>query len=119
MKELALCRVSDLDDPGSMGFEVDWGETEVLSLFVVRRDGAVFAYRNRCPHTGAPLEWQPDQFLDYDGSFIQCAMHGALFDISNGRCLRGPCVGDQLESLVVSLRDDTVYLTSATSSKVN
>lgn len=110
MRELALCRLSELAELGSKGFTLNLGGDDDLRLFVVRRDGAVFAYRNRCPHTGAPLEWQPDQFLDYDGSFIQCAMHGALFDIADGHCLRGPCVGDRLEPLSVGVRDAMVFL---------
>lgn len=113
MKELPLCGLSELGDPGSKGFEINVNDGDVLRFFVVRYDGVVFAYRNRCPHTGAPLEWQPDQFLDYEGDFIECAMHGALFNISDGRCVRGPCVGDQLESLKLSLRDDMVYIDSA------
>lgn len=116
MKDVPLCHLSELEDPGSKGFEINRVDADALRFFVVRRDGAVFAYRNRCPHTGAPLEWQPDQFLDCEGGFIECAMHGALFDISDGRCLRGPCVGDQLEPLALSLSDDMIYLAAATRS---
>jgi nitrite reductase/ring-hydroxylating ferredoxin subunit len=108
--ELRLCALADLADPGSRGFSIAPQGREPLELFVVRRGTAVFAYRNRCPHTGAPLEWQPDQFLDYEGSFIQCALHGALFDMADGRCLRGPCVGDRLTALVVRVRDGAVML---------
>lgn len=113
MKEISLCHISELGEPGSKGFDIDRGDGgEALRLFVVLRDGAVHAYVNRCPHTGAPLEWQPDQFLDGDGHFIQCAMHGALFDVADGRCLSGPCVGDRLQALPVVLRDDVVYLSA-------
>lgn len=110
MIEVELCRLAELDDPGSRGFSIPRTDDEPLELFVVRRGGDVYAYRNQCPHTGAPLEWQPDQFLDFDGSFIQCAMHGALFDIARGRCLRGPCVGDHLPPLSVVLRGGSVFL---------
>ncbi|MCB1774790.1 MAG: Rieske 2Fe-2S domain-containing protein [Gammaproteobacteria bacterium] len=74
-----------------------------MRLFVVRKGEVLAAYLDRCPHTGAPLEWQPHQFLDIDNSFIQCAIHGALFRIDDGYCLRGPCVGQSLEPLGLSV----------------
>jgi nitrite reductase/ring-hydroxylating ferredoxin subunit len=108
-----LCALDELSDPGCRGFEIPQGEGQLpLSLFVVRKDDQVYGYRNSCPHTGAPLEWQPNQFLDRDNSFIECALHGALFDIREGRCLRGPCIGDSLQRLAVSVRDGAVWLAS-------
>jgi len=98
-KWLDVAVLADLEDPGAKGCRVD-GFSGV-PLFVVRKDGEVHAYRNRCPHTGAPLEWMPDQFLDLDKSFIECALHGALFRTDNGYCLRGPCAGQSLSSLEV------------------
>lgn len=113
MSEIRLCALDELADPGSRGFEISRGEGELpLSLFVVRKHGQVHAYRNSCPHTGAPLEWLPHQFLDRDNSFIECALHGALFDIGDGRCLRGPCVGEHLGRLAVTVRDGAVWLAS-------
>lgn len=72
-----------------------------LEGFVIRHSGQLRAYVNRCPHTGAPLNWNPHDFLTADGAFIQCSLHGALFDPLDGRCLRGPCVGDQLQSMAI------------------
>ncbi len=104
-----LCALDDLEDPGSRGFSVELGGQH-LELFVVRRRDRVYAYRNSCPHTGAPLEWTPHRFLDLAGSFIECATHGALFRFEDGRCLRGPCAGDGLEPLNVNLCDGQVVL---------
>lgn len=109
MSEVFLFPLAALEDPGSKGFDVEL-DGERLSGFVVRKRGVVRAYRNRCPHTGASLEWQPDQFLDIADSFIQCALHGALFGIDDGRCLRGPCVGQYLQPLEIAVRDDGIWL---------
>ncbi len=98
--------LEQIAEPGSRGFEVTG--IHGVALFVVRKDGGVYAYRNKCPHTGAPLEWQPDQFLDLDRSFIECAMHGALFRADNGLCLRGPCAGQSLTPLAVRLEGGRV-----------
>jgi nitrite reductase/ring-hydroxylating ferredoxin subunit len=105
-----LCAMSELSDPGSRGFELDCGSEQAFRLFVVHKDGVLAAYRNSCPHTGAPLEWLPDQFLDLDNSFIQCAIHGALFRPEDGYCLRGPCVGASLENLELAVVDGRIQV---------
>jgi nitrite reductase/ring-hydroxylating ferredoxin subunit len=113
MSEIRLCDLDALGDPGTLGFEIPLGDAQLpLALFVVRKGDRVYGYRNSCPHTGAPLEWLPNQFLDRDNSFIECALHGALFDIAEGRCLRGPCVGDSLQRVAVTVRDGAVWLAS-------
>jgi len=93
--------LEQLDDPGTQGFELPDVETTGAAFFVIKKNAQVYAYRNKCPHTGAPLEWVPDQFLDLDNSFIQCAIHGALFRVGDGVCLRGPCAGQALSDLPV------------------
>lgn len=102
-----VCRLNDLSDGTSRGFSLP-GDTpgQELELFLVRQGHEVYAYRNRCPHTGAPLEWQPHQFLDERGELIQCALHGALFAIDSGLCLRGPCAGQSLEALPLRISED-------------
>jgi nitrite reductase/ring-hydroxylating ferredoxin subunit len=83
-----------------------------LALLAVRRQGRLYLYRNRCPHRGIALEWQPDRFLDDSGSLIQCATHGALFLIENGECVSGPCPGQSLQPVAFEERDGEVWLTS-------
>ncbi len=109
----ALCDLHEIDDPGSRGFEIDVGDAQPLRLFVVRRGDLLAAYRNSCPHTGAPLEWLPDQFFDHDNSFIQCAIHGALFRPDDGYCVRGPCVGQSLQRLELALEGQRLWLSCA------
>jgi len=106
----SLCAPEELPDPGSRGFTIDTGEARPVSLFVVRKQAVLAAYLNSCPHTGAPLEWLPDQFLDIDGSFIECAIHGALFRPEDGVCLRGPCVGKSLTALPLQQRGGRLWV---------
>jgi nitrite reductase/ring-hydroxylating ferredoxin subunit len=104
-----LCRLNEIADPGSRGFSVVIaGHTE--SIFLVRKGGAVFAYRNRCPHTGSPLDWMPDQFLNLGKDHIQCATHAALFRIEDGLCVAGPCTGDALTALPVAVDTGEIVL---------
>lgn len=91
---IELCQLTDIPDNGSKEFEVNGH-----ALFAVRQRDQVYIYRNNCPHTGLPLNWQPDQFMDYDKRFIQCAIHAAIFEPKTGLCVSGPCYGDILENI--------------------
>lgn len=110
-KNRFLCKVDDISDPGSKGFYL---EKTNERFFLVKKDNQFYAYSNHCPHTGAPLEWKPDQFLDLEKRLIQCALHGALFDMQNGKCLRGPCAGQSLVSIEVKVSGGKVFLVRET-----
>lgn len=88
--EYRICRI---DEIGPSGKAISLGDEAGL---LIRKGDQVFAYLNRCPHRGIALEWQADQFLDYEKQFIQCATHGALFKIDTGECIAGPCAGKAL-----------------------
>lgn len=102
-----LCRLADLPDGGSRELRcpIDGG-----GLIALRRGRRVWLYRNQCPHLGLELDWVQDQFLDHSGQFIQCATHGALFEIDTGLCVAGPCVHQRLIPVPCSLRGDQVLL---------
>jgi len=79
--------------------------------FIVREEsGGLKAYENSCPHTGAPLNWTPDQFLTRSGRYIQCSIHGAMFLVSSGECFSGPCSGRFLKPLSVVEQDGHAYI---------
>lgn len=73
--------------------------------FVVRRGGAVFGYVDRCPHAGVSLTQTLDDYLTPDGSLIACSWHGALFEIADGRCVGGPCVGQALTPWPIAVHE--------------
>ena len=107
-----LCSLDSLDDPGARGVTTKLpGTDKQVGILIVQKECVVYAYHNHCPHTGINLEWMPDQFLDLDKHFIQCATHGALFRMQDGYCLRGPCAGDSLTQLKVELVDGAVVIT--------
>ena len=92
---VVLCELSLLPDPGARGFVLQIGEA-YFHGFVVRRDGAVHGYVDRCPHAGLPLPQRLDVYLTLDESLIQCSWHGALFRIDDGVCVGGACAGARL-----------------------
>ena len=108
-RRLPLCALKDLADPGSRGFD-EPGPNGPQACFMVRRGTRVYAYRNSCPHTGATIEWLPGRFLTADGELIQCGLHGALFLIETGECVRGPCLGQALTPVPVVLRAGEVWV---------
>lgn len=108
MKKIRICDLDQLTDPGSRTFSLPQDDAEVEG-FVVYKDGGVSAFVNSCPHTGAPLNWCPHQFLDVEAEFIQCSLHGAIFRAEDGFCLRGPCIGESLKSLPVVLEEGVIW----------
>jgi nitrite reductase/ring-hydroxylating ferredoxin subunit len=104
-----LCKTTDIKESDCKSFEVKI-KHKTQSIFVVHKNGEFFAYYNRCPHTGASLDWQEHQFLDMDKALIQCATHDALFIIDSGECISGPCVGDFLQALPLLIKDGAIYL---------
>src|SRR5690606_15080316 len=104
-----ICRLDALEDPGSSAFTLGSGPWP-LRGFLVRRGDDVFAYVNRCPHAGHPLNMRPHEFLTPDRAWILCNSHGAIFEIAGGRCVAGPCVGRARTAIEVVVRDGWVVL---------
>ena len=103
MAETVLCRLDEIPDGQGKGFELSGNDGRKDEVFVIRHGRTLFAYRNACPHQGSPLDWERDRFLSRDGAYIECQTHGALFEIESGDCIAGPCAGDALDLLEVSL----------------
>jgi nitrite reductase/ring-hydroxylating ferredoxin subunit len=89
-----LCRLDEIGEDDARGFAF-----AEHSLLVARRDGQVHVYVNWCPHLGIELNYQPDEFFDLDHHFLQCANHGALFEVESGLCVLGPCKGNTLKKV--------------------
>ncbi len=108
MRLWALGAVADIPDGGSRGYGA--GEGGFTGLFAVRRGDEIRVYVNSCPHLGAPLDWVPGRFMSADGARIICAMHGAEFEIDDGVCTGGPCLGDRLEAVRFEVREGVLHV---------
>lgn len=104
-----LCRLDELPRDGCREFRLGGGEWP-LRGFVVRVPDGVRAYVNRCAHLNYPLNYLPHEFLTPDRRMIRCFVHNALFEKDNGYCVVGPCSGQSLISLPISVHDDCVWL---------
>ena len=104
-----LCASTDLDEAGDAHvFDLtEYGQP--VRGFVLRFEGRVVGYLNRCAHVPAEMDWQPGKFLDDSGRWILCSIHGAAYDPASGHCVAGPCAGRSLKPLQVTERDGQVH----------
>jgi nitrite reductase/ring-hydroxylating ferredoxin subunit len=107
-----LCALDDIPDGQAKGFERA-GVGETGAFFVVRRGGQVYGYENVCPHQFTTLDMLPDRFISKLTGAILCATHGAQFRVEDGLCVRGPCPGERLRPVAVSVENGTVFLAVA------
>jgi len=105
-----ICAAADLAEAGrGVRFETQYGG-EAAAAFVVRFEGRVHAYLNRCSHIAMELDWQPGVFFDAVGRYLICSTHGAVYSAASGKCLGGPCSGGPLVKLAVTERDGFIVL---------
>jgi nitrite reductase/ring-hydroxylating ferredoxin subunit len=93
-----LCAASKLSEGEPLGFQV--GDQRV-ALYKVDED--IFATDDICSHAFALLS---TGFLE--GHVIECPLHGAMFDIRDGRCRSG--VYKDIRAFKVEIRDGEIYV---------
>jgi nitrite reductase/ring-hydroxylating ferredoxin subunit len=105
-----ICASAQVEERGTgIRFAVErHGETQ--PAFVIRYDGAVHAYVNRCAHVPVELDWMPGEFFDLSGLYLICSTHGATYLPETGRCVAGPCSGRSLVRLPLEESDGKVFL---------
>lgn len=104
-----ICSYTSLQARPEYGFTLEKGWDTQQGL-VVLHAGQVYAYVNLCPHQHVSLNWSPHTFFEPDHEFIQCSMHGALFEPTTGLCVHGPCVSQSLRKLPVRIEDHHVQV---------
>ncbi len=82
-------------------------------------DGTVYAMRDRCAHSGAPLSRgrllkkvigdDVDQYELTDELILRCPWHGFEFELSTGRCLADP-KHTRVRPYRVTIEDGTVFV---------
>jgi nitrite reductase/ring-hydroxylating ferredoxin subunit len=108
--EKVVAKSSALEEGRTVKFRFD-ERGEVREGFVIRHNGRVIAYRNECRHIPMTMDWVENRFLSRDGCYIQCATHGALYDIDSGHCVLGPPAGERLRTLAVTEDGDEIVVT--------
>lgn len=98
-KVIKVCELRDLKSTKALSFHVENKEIAVCQV-----NGKYFAFDNECTHQFGILS---DGWLeDYK---IECPLHGAQFDIRDGKALCMPAV-DDITAYEVIIRDGEVLV---------
>ena len=109
MSAIAVCASAALIDGGDgVRFPVATGQGAAVG-FVVRYQGVVRGYLNRCAHVGVELDWDRGKFFERGGLYLMCATHGAIYAPDSGRCAGGPCRGAGLRVIGTEERGGWIY----------
>lgn len=87
-------------------------EGVTIEGFLVRFGGRVMGYENVCRHIPITIDYGDNQFFTQDGTQIICQTHGAIYDPTTGKCMRGPCQGASLFRLQIEIKEGAIWLTS-------
>jgi nitrite reductase/ring-hydroxylating ferredoxin subunit len=100
-----ICDTNDITGDSARRFIV-----KNFDLIVVLRNGRFYAYRNECPHMNLPLTNRSKGIIDKNQKHLVCIQHRAEFDIENGICVKGPCLGMALEPVNTETNNGKLYL---------
>ena len=108
-RTIVVCAEAALGEGRTAKFRIGEGPG-AREGFVIRHGGALHAYRNECRHIPMSMDWVENRFLSRDGCWIQCATHGALYEIATGLCVAGPPAGKALHRLPVHIEDGSIIV---------
>ncbi len=101
-----LCRIASLTEHQANLIPLSNKE----DIIVIKIKDDIIAFENCCPHAKAPLNLGHEKIDSFDGSYLMCTVHGALFDKKSGRCVRGPCKGMHLNKINVEVNCGNLIL---------
>lgn len=102
---VGLCQADDVGEGEAKGFGPIGGYRR--KIIVLRKAGKLHAWLDACPHypQGTPMAWRSNAYLNGDGTHIACHSHGALFDMQTGECVLGPCLGQGLTRVELTVNE--------------
>jgi nitrite reductase/ring-hydroxylating ferredoxin subunit len=113
-----ICASGELAELGKYAFTVDY-RGERRPALLVRHEGQVYGYLNRCVHLPRPLDGEEDDIFDATGRFLQCSIHNVQYDPATGEAISEICVGKRLTALKVEEREGVIYLLEKRATLVN
>jgi len=106
---IPICASAALEEGGKgVRFPLTAGG-EDRTGFVIRYDGRIYGYLNRCAHVPIELDWNEGEFFESSGLYLMCSTHGALYTPETGHCAGGPCRGGRLRPITVFEQDGQVF----------
>lgn len=92
----------DITEGTSRVFVVEKNNENIRGV-VIRFQGRLLAYENRCQHLAVTLDEGSERFFSRDGRHLFCQRHGAYYNPLDGKCLRGPCLGAFLNPIEIEV----------------
>ncbi|KAF0186919.1 MAG: hcaA1 [Hyphomonadaceae bacterium] len=104
--------IDEIPEGGAIGVEFWRGEQcdELVRVIICKEESKVYAWVNRCPHAGWPLENIDGNFLFTEAGDIICSGHGAVFGVTDGRCWGGPGRGLPLSAFPFRQVGDNIVI---------
>lgn len=98
-----LCQAADIAEGEAKGFRPTPDSRR--KVIVLRANGRLHGWLDACPHYpgGTPMAWKTDAYLNGEGTHLACHSHGALFDRETGTCVLGPCLGQALTRIELTV----------------
>ena len=97
-----VCAVSDLL-PGEM--RTAWDEVTDVPIVVFNYDGEYYALEDKCSHEDFELSAGG---FDVESGAVECVLHGARFDVRDGRALCAPAYSG-VPKFPVKIEHDAVW----------
>ena len=99
--KLAICPSLELAEGQYRKLSIIY-EGRADECLLLRFEGKVYAYLNRCVHMPRRLDCEQQTIFDQSGRYLRCSMHGIVYTPESGTSLSAMCEGEQL-------RADQVY----------
>ncbi len=96
----ALAPLEDVPEGGALVVE---------GVLLTRCKGAISAFRNRCPHAGFSFARADGSVIVQERRYLVCPVHGASFDLKSGVCAGGPCNGEGLSPVAITICEGQIY----------
>jgi nitrite reductase/ring-hydroxylating ferredoxin subunit len=110
-----VCALADVADGKSRVVPFGTGRSgfDRFELIVVREGIRVYGYVNACAHMAVPLNLLDDFAVETNAYRILCDHHYARFRFSDGYCLEGPCQGESLTAVPLTVRGSRIVVAPA------
>jgi nitrite reductase/ring-hydroxylating ferredoxin subunit len=105
----SVCRLEDIKIESGKEVSIDAAD-KTFWVMLFNRQGVVLGFFNQCPHQGRALNLASDRFLFDKKNQLVCPHHGACFDLQSGMCVSGPCEGNALKPVKVSVIEGEVFV---------
>lgn len=95
-----LASLADVPPNSLMSVDVDG-----VKICLANADGRVYAFQDNCTHKDFPMS----AGSVHGGATVECAWHGARFDMATGKAIRLPAI-KPLKTYEVTLAGDDIFV---------